>query len=237
MHRALILPLLALACTKSTTDDSGGPDDSSDTVDVFAENINVQETPVGDLSCYTGDGSWLTQSPDPSCVADVPFTAEIEDFETGDNVDDCSLELFFDDLYVEGGADFSATSDANGDVSGTLRTCTPTTIRTTKDPALELTQVTIEAHQTYGFGASVDTTFNSVSSTTYDVIPSLLGVSVKAGFGIVAGTAYDCNEDPVQNAQVVVKGADGSYPVDQRIHYFVDEFPNRNQQWTSEDGL
>lgn len=242
MSRPLTLALFtltcaALGCTKSGTDDSG-TDDSTAEVDVFGENIFVTESPVGDLGCYAGDGAWLSQSPDPSCAVDLAFTGEIEDFETGDNVDDCDLQLFFDDTYEEGGADYQTTSDASGAVAGTLKTCTPTTYRTTKDPALELTQVTIQAHEVFGFSTSTaDVTFNSVSSATYNVIPSLLGVSVKAGFGIVAGTAYDCNEDPLQNAQVVVKDADGNYPEDQRIHYFVDEFPNRNQKWTSEDGL
>ena len=38
-------------------------------------------------------------------------------------------------------------------------------------------------------------------------------------------------------AQVVVRDADGNIPESLVVKYFVDDFPNRNQEWTSEDGL
>ena len=48
---------------------------------------------------------------------------------------------------------------------------------------------------------------------------------------------YDCNGDKVVGAQVVVKNAAGEIPESLVVNYFVDDFPNRNQEYTSEDGL
>lgn len=230
---------LGAGCT-SKTDDSASSDDSSAT-NVFDEVVYLQTevvsaNPERSFECYNAGDPWLTQTPDSSCVADVPLTGEVNDFESGDGVADASLELFFDDQYHDGHGDQSAVSDSQGALSTTGRTCTPTAYSTTTDPALNLTKITIQSHEIYGFGASIDTEFNSVSTTTYNVIPSLLGISVQAGMGIVAGTAYDCEGEPIMGVQVIGRSADGTYP-DQSVRYFREEFPNRDQEGTSEDGL
>lgn len=228
-----------IGCTSDKADDSA---DDSGEVNVFDEIVYLQteyvsSNPERVFDCYAAGDPWLTQSPDSSCVATVPLTGEVTDFETGDGVADATLELFFDDQYVAGGADTSTTSDSSGALSGLdAMTCTPTAYASSTDPALNLTKITIQSHEIFGFGPSIDSEFNSVSTTTYNVIPSLLGISVQAGMGIVAGTAYDCNGDPILGVQVIGRAADGSYP-EQSVRYFREEFPNRDQEGTSEDGL
>ena len=80
-------------------------------------------------------------------------------------------------------------------------------------------------------------TQDSTCIHTYAVIPSLLGVSPDPEMGIVAGTASDCNGDAFEGAQIVVRSESGSIPDSEVVKYFVDDFPNRQQLWTSDDGL
>ncbi|MCP4804155.1 MAG: hypothetical protein GY913_20045 [Proteobacteria bacterium] len=238
---ASILLALTACGDKDNTGDSGPAE-----TDVFGEFIYVTTTPTAESgedlsSCYTPGDDWLAQTPDASCATEHPFKGTIEDFQEGTGVADADLELFFGDRYEEGAADFSTTSDASGDVSGTLMACTPTTYRVYTDPALDETKITIQSHEVFAntAGAELGVDFNSVSSTTYNIIPGLLGITVQPGQGIVAGTAFGCggDGDPVQFAQIIVRDEEGNYLEDYSMKYFVEEFPSRDQEWTSEDGL
>jgi hypothetical protein len=56
--------------------------------------------------------------------------------------------------------------------------------------------------------------------------------------GVVAGRAYDIGENYIEGAQVVVRNVTtGVIPEGVVVNYFVDNFPTRNQKWTSADGL
>jgi hypothetical protein len=85
----------------------------------------------------------------------------------------------------------------------------------------------------------MDAYFNSVDSSTLGVMGALLGTAPDPRFGFAAGTIYGCDEghEPVENVQVVLRDANGELPGDQKIHYFLDEYPSRTQPATSEDGL
>tara|TARA_B100000925_G_scaffold286297_1_gene263794 strand:+ start:533 stop:1609 length:1077 start_codon:yes stop_codon:yes gene_type:complete len=214
---------------------------SEPSADVFSEFVNVDVVPAGDQTCFTGstsidEATWLTQDVDTSKQVQVPFSGEVIDFETDDPVEEAFVEIWFDGV-IDGAPDSTAQSDGGGALSGDLVTCTPYGYRVSTDAALDETKVTMEVPQIDKFGDSIDTEFNSVSSATYAVIPSLLGVSPDPEMGIVAGTASDCNGDAFEGAQVVVRGADGSIPESEVVRYFVENFPNRQQMWTSEDGL
>jgi hypothetical protein len=205
-----------------------------------ADYINVTQAAVGDLTGFEGGfegaGAWWTQTVDTSKQGVVPMAGVIEDFETNDGVPDATLDIWFSDT-TSGVPDQSVTSDSSGNVSGEAPTCTPITYRVTTDPALAETKTTFEAHQVTSAGPLDDEYFNSVSTTTYSIIPSLLGVSPDADKGIVAGTAYDINEDPIEGAQIVITDDAGCIPESLTVKYFVDDFPNRNQPNTSADGL
>lgn len=233
---------LLVACSDSEKDDeSENQDTDTDVTESrFAEFIYVTESPVGDLDCFEGGfeaiGEWVTQTPVVDNQIEVSLTAQILDFESDDPVPDATLELFYSN-EAYGAPDGSYESDGTGSITGSVMKCSPYTYRVSTDPVLEETKVTIKANNVEKNEESLSVEYNSVSSATYAVIPSLLGVSPDADKGVVAGTAYDCNEDPVEGAQVIVRDADGNIPESMVVKYFVQDFPNRNQEWTSEDGI
>lgn len=235
-----ILLLAAMACSKN--DDTG---DTSSETSVFDENIFVTEAPTsasGDpYSCYTPGDAWAQSAADPSCQAEVPLKGQVEDFETGNGVEDPTMVLYWDNAYDASGGDVTVEGDADGNFDGaTMKTCQPVAYSVSTDPVLDETVLTIQAHNIFPYAASLDEQFNSVSKSTYNVIPGLLGVTVTPGEGIVAGTVYGCggDGDPTEFAQVIVSdAATGEYYDGQVIHYFREEFPHREQEWTSDDGL
>lgn len=209
-----------------------------------ADFIYVSESAVGNQECFIGGyetmGGWNTQtlidfSEDGSFEAVKNVDVSVIDFETDEPVSEATVEVYYAD-ELSGSPDVQGESDAAGALSLDVPVCSPYSYRVFTDPALDETRITIEAH-TIEAPSVTATEFNSVSKGTYQVIPSLLGVAVDPDKGIVAGTMYDCNGDKVLGAQVVVKNAAGEIPESLVVNYFVDDFPNRNQEYTSEDGL
>jgi hypothetical protein len=224
---------------------AGGGDTDTDTTDdtntndgppVFEDFINTATLPTGDGACFTG--TWLTQNLDATKVGTSPSAGQVLDFQEDTPVPDATLTLWYNDT-VAGDPDTSGLSNTNGEVAVTLPTCQPFTYKTATNPDLEQTVDTFEAHQIFGpdVDGTVDATYNSVSDATYKIIPSLLGVSVDPDKGVIAGTAFDCNDAEIEHAQVVVKDAAGNIPESLVVKYFQDKFPNRDQPDTSPDGL
>ncbi len=240
------LTLAALLLSGCGDKDTTGTDDTgTDTSeDRFSDFVYVTDAAVGDFTGFEGGytDAWLSQSVDSSKQTTVSMTGKVEDFESGDEVKEATVEIFHNNDPT-GTPDQNLTSDDNGEVSGQWPVCAPISYATFTDPDLNDTKVTFQVNEVYGYteekggAASVDVQFNSVSTSTYQVIPSLLGVSPDTDKGIVAGTVYDLNGDPVYGAQVVEVDASGNIPETLVVKYFVDEFPNREQEWTSEDGL
>jgi hypothetical protein len=228
-----VLSLTAFLAVGCNTD--GDDTTPTEEADRFADFVFVEDAPRGELTCYDGT-TWLESVADPSCEATVPLTGAVENFEDGESVANATVELFYSD-DVSTTADGAYVSDDNGALSGEIAVCQPIAYRVTTDAALAETKPTMELHTVFDAAKAVDTQFNSVSDVTYRLIPSLLGVSVDSDKGVLAGTAFDCNGDPVANAQVIVKDADGNIPESLIVKYFVAEFPNRDQQYTSDDGL
>ena len=244
--RTLTLAALLLAgCgdkDEESTDDTG----SSGTEDRFATFVYVTEAASGDFTGFESGytDAWLIQDVDPTKQVTASMTGMVEDFETGDEVEEATVEIFHNNDPTST-PDQSLTSDGDGAISGEWPLCAPVAYSTYTDPALGDTKVTFQVNEIYGYSeekkgsgpSAVDVTLNSVSSSTYQVIPSLLGVSPDIDKGVVAGTVYDLNGDPVYGAQVIAVDSAGNIPESLVVKYFVDEFPNRDQEWTSEDGL
>ena len=223
----------------------GGDKDGADTAKTTTEEddslfdsiVYVETVPTGDMTCFAGGytDSWSTQTVDASKVGEVTMNGSVIDFESDDPVEAASIELFYSNT-VYGAPDQSYTSDASGNFTGSVPTCTPYSYRVSTDPDLGATKVTIESSQIEGATATTSE-YNSVSIDTYNVIPALLGISPDIDKGIVAGTAYDCAGEPLEFAQIIVTDANGNVPESEVVRYFVDNFPSRLQEWTSEDGL
>ncbi|MFT5683547.1 MAG: hypothetical protein ACI8RZ_004479 [Myxococcota bacterium] len=237
--------LLAGCGDKETTtaDDTG----TETTEDRFSEFVYVTDAASGDFTGFESGytDAWLPQAVDSAKQVTVSMTGDVEDFESGDEVKDATVEIFHNNDPT-GTPDQTLLSDDSGEITGgEWPVCTPVAYSTFTDPDLNDTKVTFQVNEVYGYseekkggGASaVNVQLNSVSSSTYQVIPSLLGVSPDTDKGIVAGTVYDVNGDPVEGAQVVAVDSSGNIPDTLVVKYFVDDFPNRDQEWTSADGL
>jgi hypothetical protein len=239
------LPFLVLgACNGEKEPEETGQDTAD--AEFFGSLINAtlpiltEDGDADDLSCWTAGDAWVTETPAAECQIDATVSGVVRDFETDDPVDEATVEIFLGDTVTEGAAaDQSATTDSSGNITfpDPIPTCSPFTYRATTDPARDETIITIDAHQVLPPVATQDGEFQSVSTATYAIIPSLLGVSVDDTKGAAAGTAYDCNGDPIEGAQVIVRDADGNYPDSQVVRYFESDFPVRNRTTTSADGL
>ena len=232
VHWQIVALIGICACAKPDTDT-----DTNDTdvegPPVFEDFINTTTEATGESSCFTG--TWLTQSVDPTKVGTAAATGRVLDFQKDTPVPDATLTVWYADS-VAGTADATGTTVTDGTVSLTLPTCQAFTYETATNPDLEQTVDTFEAHQIFG-PDEPDRIFNSVSDSTYKIIPSLLGVSVDPDKGVIAGTAFDCIDANIEHAQVVVKDGAGNIPESLIVKYFVDKFPNRDQPDTSPDGL
>ncbi len=227
---------LLTACT-------GAPDDSGDTSDTapqpgeFAFYVNVTVPAQGDRACYDG-GDWLTQEVDTALQVTESVSEVIEDFEFENAVPDASLDVWLAD-EVDGAPDVSVDANDSGVVTTDLPVCTPLAYRTRVPPALDSHKDTYEFHQVFEPAASSPEAapYNAVARSTYLVILSLLGVTADPTLGVVAGTLYDCNQEPIEGAQVVVVDDEGEIAPGSLTKYFIDSFPARDQPYTSDDGL
>ena len=237
MTLSIILGLFACGSAEKETDTA--PTDTGETTEtsMFDSIVYVDTVPTGDMACFAEGYSdaWAEQSVAADAVTDISIAGAVIDFETDEPVGDASIEVYYSNT-VYGAPDQSYTSDGAGNFSGTVPSCTPYAYRVSTDPDLGATKVTIESSQIDGL-TSTSSEYNSVSIDTYNVIPALLGISPDIDKGIVAGTAYDCAGEPLEFAQIVVTDADGNIPESEVVRYFVDSFPSRLQEWTSEDGL
>lgn len=245
--RLLALTALLVGCDG---DNPTGPGETDEQVDPF-DSV----TPTGVLDCFTpasdwGSTAWLSQQLDPGLVLPITVNALVEDFQNETAVKDATVDMWADDV-VDGIPDATATSDSGGNLAIDGTSCQKSAYRVTTDPTFAETKTTYKAHNIFtapATGSTVDdATFVSVSSITYQLIPTILGVTVDPDKAIIAGTAYDCARDPatdkdidtgkIEGVQVVVYDASGNVSDTAQVNYFTENFPDRDQLWTSADGL
>lgn len=252
-------PILSISLVLLFGCGDGGPggDGPDDGISRFQELVFLDTegvTTKGDFTGFTpaadaDSAQWLTQDVDEALQADVAVSGIVEDFEKNTPVAQATVAVWYDDV-IDASPDFSATSDNNGAVTVTAPACTQTAYRVTTDAALAETRTTFKAHHIYPYSASGqvdDGLFISVSSVTYQLIPTILGVTVDPDKAVIAGTAFDVTRDPatgsdvdagkIEGAQIVVYDAQGNIPDSLVVNYFTDGFPDRDQLWTSADGL
>lgn len=261
MRRSILAALLLAACSGKDgggggpTDTAGGGGATADCTgfDCFI-NVSPDIAVTGDFGGYQAgedwqSTQWLTQAVDPAKIVTGDLSAIVEDFEKDTPVDKAFVSFWNDDVFDDSPDDLQE-SDVNGMVFATATSCKPLTYRVTTDPILAETKTTFEAHQIYAtpdVAGVISGEFLSVSSTTYQLIPTLLGVTVDPDKAIVAGTAYDVAREAglpsdddagkIEGAQVVVYDSAGNIPDSLVVNYFVEDFPDRDQKYTSPDGL
>ncbi len=242
------LPLFALllaACPPVSSDDGKATDDTSSVSDerTFEDFVNVTTPWVGETdACIAG----TVQIVDPACQVPQNVNGTIEDFQTGDSVPEATVRLWTSDS-LSGGASETATADGDGNFTlAEALACTPMAYGTSTPPEWEETKDTYEVHQVFGYDGSgtSDELFNSVSVSTSKLIPSLIGVEWdEETTGIIAGTAYDCDVNPVQYAQIYIHDAAGAPPPTGDVFYFSHsgdvDLPTdkESQPYTNTNGL
>ncbi len=241
MRTALLcLALGFVACDGGDTDtdpegtEVGDETAAEITARKFSELVTVTDAAAADdAACWSAGDDWLSQDVDAAKQIEETRSVLAEDFQDGTAVGSATVNVY-------NGNDVTATADttiiagADGTADITVTSCTPVGIQVSASG----TKNTYESHQVFETVAdSSNDVLNSVSDSTYTLIPSLLGVSIDDDKSVIAGALYDCNGDPIQNAQVVVRDQDGNIPDSLVVNYFVNSFPARDQAATSEDGL
>jgi len=240
MRNLLFLGALALtACPGPGQDSDTAPETQEDiNARMFADIVYVTDAPIAlDDTCWSDGDAWLTQTVDPDLVMNESRTLEVLDFESDARVTEADVAVYFGD-DVDMAPDFTGVSDVNGQLTTDVPSCAPFAYKVSTPPEREQTKDTYEAHQIFGpIAVDTDGAINSVSRTTFLLIPSLQGVTVDADKSIIAGGFRDCTGEPIENAQVIVRDADGNIPESLVVKYFIENFPARDQEWTSADGL
>jgi len=219
------------------TDDTGTGTESAASDPRFDEFINVVDLPSGDFSCFTG--SLQIEEAATGCVAQRSLLGSVRDFQEDSPVGEATVEFFWDNTLTSA-PDEVLTSDGDGNLLVEADTCSAFSYRVTTDPAVGATKTTIDTHDVLPHMGPVNPIshlLSSVSSTTYTLIPALLGEVPDPSKGMVTGLAYDCEIHRIEGLQVVVDDGFGNIPDGVMAKYFVDEFPNRAQAHTSDDGL
>lgn len=201
----------------------------------------------------TLDHSCLGTGTRPEAGADVDVRFELRDFQDDFAVDDVDVWLFRDN-------EIGDTCDA------------PTCAQLTTDTAGNA-MVTMPADGWYAYrvfpregatrGETVFGVFqynepapsvsgqavqgNSVSGTTIEIIPALLGISREPGSAIVSGRIHDCADAFIQNAVMRLYDPDGrlveqgTRSTEPSYHYFngnaSDNLPDQERQQSNSDGL
>lgn len=229
--RISFLLLFAAACSSGGSEDTdtGG---GGGTVRDFSYFVNTQEAPTGDITC----AGTAPASVDPAKQVDVTLNGVVADFQEGTSVAEASVAIWLAD-DISGTPDQTFTADNSGAFSTTVPSCTPLAYETSTPPDWEQTVDTYEVHQIYGYeedGVVDGETLNSVSHQTSTLIPSIIGINWDTTTGIIAGTAYDCTETGIGNAQVFIHDAAGNVPATGEIFYFDDhDFPADHDHFTA----
>lgn len=172
----------------------------------------------------------LHDNPPPVPTGDtvsVQFYAE--DFENEDRIEGATVEVYLGNR-IEGDPDFVlGPTDAEG-LTDAVDVPAQTMVATR---ILEIPQV---ARTTVQFDVLTPTSDDDVralvvADSTYRVVPAAVAVTIEAGKGIVAGRFSDCDDAPVAGLIATVEGQEAD------IRYFVEEFPAREPDVTTEDGL
>jgi hypothetical protein len=224
----LLLPLSLLAlpaCDGGSDDGSGSGDGDADNLRDESYFLNTTTVYSGSTECQGGDFGTV----DPAKQQSVTFNGEVHDFQTEDEVPDSTVKFWLGD-DINATPDDEQTADSNGAFTTILPTCTPIAYGTFTPADWEETVDTYEVHQIYpykeegGYGEWV----NSVSQATSKIIPSVIGIQWDTSTGIIAGTAFDC-EDGTEgetkyygNAQVILHDAEGNIPQTADVFYFDD---------------
>ncbi|MCB9598891.1 MAG: hypothetical protein H6721_20970 [Sandaracinus sp.] len=217
--------------------------DGADPTDPTGVGIDPASAEPADYACFgmrtepTSDG------------APTEFTLQVREFRTDEVIEGLCVRFYDDNAPVVGDT-CDPESDLVTDVMGNVTVTAPAGgwyayrvfPKMGPSPALTI-DGSVQINEAAPTSSS-SVEGNSISAATLNLIPTVLGFRRAAGTAIVAGTVFDCNEDPVYGATIRVYRedgtliAEGSANNDPHYRYFDgDDFPSAEQPWSHTDGL
>ncbi|HJL20362.1 MAG TPA: hypothetical protein RMH99_32140 [Sandaracinaceae bacterium LLY-WYZ-13_1] len=201
----------------------------------------------------TIDWGCLGARTQPEPGAEIEATFELRDFQDGFEVDGVEVWLFSDNTIADrcdGASCQSFTTDADGNATVTVPAngwyayrVLPKMGPTRGETVFGVFQYNEPAPASEG--GTLDG--QSVSGSTIDLIPALLGINREPGRAIVAGQVRDCGGANVANAIVRIYDPDGAFVepgelnADPHYHYFngdaANNLPDQLAEHTAPDGL
>lgn len=174
-----------------------------------ADDLTVDQAPDGDVTCYAGSLNPLDLDRGESTV-----TLTLVDLVSDEGLEDVEFAL-------SGSA--PGTTDDDGDLpSWALQTCE---VLTGEASGMEIVPTTTSFILPSG-ATRHDVVV--VTQQTFQIVPSLLGQALDDTRGHVWGRVLDCSGQPLDHVEVRLGDA--------TPNYMRNAFPNRDQEWTSEDG-
>jgi hypothetical protein len=172
----------------------------------------------------------LHDNPPPQPTGDaVSVRFYSEDFEDQTRVEGLTVEVYLGNR-IEGTPDFTlGPTDADGfteAVDVPAQALIATRVLAVPNVARTTVEFDVETPTQDGEVRAL-----VVLDSTYRVVPAAVAVTIQAGKGIVAGKFSDCDGEAVAGIIATVEGQSPD------IRYFVDEFPAREPDVTTEDGL
>lgn len=240
--------LIALALGLSACGSGGSPGDDDDD-DMVGDDDDAEVDPGDFDSTETVGGDW-------TCVGDEQILAAgtsgdlqgfVEDFQDETPVAGAQIRIWLDnDPTGSVESALEATTDNNGQFSISasegIMSCSPFAARVWTEFDPPETYQTFQNNIILSGSSPFSETLNSVSYSTYQLLPLTVGVEPEAGKGIAAGRVTDCNGDPVSGAEASVGTVDwASGTITEAegyaMRYFRDDEPAHDQLNISDDGL
>jgi hypothetical protein len=187
----------------------------------------------------------------PAGGAEISFTFHVQDFQEDTATSGVCVKFYPDNVLNAdpctpgSGMDFMSDAMGNFTVMDMADSWYGFRIFPKTGPTPTTTVVgSIQINESAPSAAAGTVEGNSVSQATLNLIPAVLGFARAPDTALIAGTAYDCDEEPMYGVQVRLFNADrtpipeGSRRPDPHFRYFDGEdFPNGDQPWTHVDGL
>lgn len=217
--------------------------DGADPTDPSGIAIDPASAEPADYSCFG-----MRTTPDNS-GADQAFTLEVKEFRTDEVIEGLCVKFYPDNAPVVGDTcdpDTDLVTDAMGRVTVTAPGGGWYAYRVFPKSGPSPSLTIDGSVQINEFAPTTAATVegNSISAATLNLIPTVLGFRRAAGTAIVAGTVFDCNEDPVYGGTIRIYRedgtaiAEGSRNDDPHYRYFNgDDFPSAEQPWSHVDGI
>lgn len=254
VRRALLCASTALAL--AACDGGDGDADAGAGLDAGAVDLPELEAFVEEEAAFapaTLDLSCLGTRTQPEAGDPIDVTFQLRDFQDEFEVPEVDVWLFSDNEIADScdGASCQAfTTDAMGDATVTVPANGWYAYRVL--PKMGPTRGTtvfgvFQYNEAAPASAGESVQGQSVSGSTVDLIPALLGIPREPGRAIVAGTVQDCNEANLANAIVRIFDPDGNLveegtrTEDPHYHYFngnaENNLPDQTATHTAADGL